>query len=319
MFYFTRVLLVIFVMQSLLFASTNKEKKLAYIVSDISIPFWEIMSKGIKSQAKELGYKVEILSSNNDKKTELSSVAKAIQDNVDGIIISPITSSSCVTVLKLAKNANIPVVISDIGTDNGEYLSFISSNNFDGAYNLGLTLAKTMKDKNIADGSVGIISIPQQRTNGKQRTAGFVKALDEYGIKTADIKQQVDFSYEETYLFSKELILKYPNIKALWLQGSDKYQGALDAIKELGYENKILLITFDAEPEFLDMIPKGILVAAGMQQPYLMGEYAVINMDKHKNNQKVDRFIELPVLTVHSLNIDELLPIIQKNVLGIEN
>lgn len=99
MCYLIRVLLVISVMQSLLFASTNKEKKLAYIVSDISIPFWEIMSKGIKSQAKELGYEVEILSSDNDKKTELSSVAKAIKDEVDGIIISPITSSSCVTVL----------------------------------------------------------------------------------------------------------------------------------------------------------------------------------------------------------------------------
>jgi len=41
-------------------------KKLAYIVSDARIPFWQIMTRGIKNSAKELGYEVEIYSAENN-------------------------------------------------------------------------------------------------------------------------------------------------------------------------------------------------------------------------------------------------------------
>ena len=47
------------------------KKKIAYIVSDIKIPFWEIMSRGIKNNAEKLGYEAIIYSSNNLKKTEI--------------------------------------------------------------------------------------------------------------------------------------------------------------------------------------------------------------------------------------------------------
>lgn len=222
------VLLIVFI--SSLFSQNIPTKKLAYVVSDINIPFWEIMSKGIKEKASNIGYSVEIYSSNNSNKTEIENFVKALHNKVDGIVLSPINSSNAVFLLKLANEANIPVVISDIGTDEGNYLSYISSNNEDGAYKLGKILANKMKELKINNGTVGIISIPQERANGKARTKGFLKALDESNIKSAGIEQQVDFSYKETYNFAKNLISNNPNMKALWLQGSDKYQGALDAI-----------------------------------------------------------------------------------------
>ncbi len=305
---------------SILNAQTiNDNKKLAYIVSDIQIPFWDIMARGIKNKAGTLGYQIDIYSAGNDKKTELEAVTKAINDKVAGIIVSPTTSSACVTILKLAKNAKIPVIISDIGTDDGEYISYISSDNEKGAYDIGQVLANEMIKKGYDKGTVGIIAIPQQRANGKARTTGFIKAISEHNIKSADIKQQVNFSYQETYDFAKELISKYSNLKAIWLQGSDKYKGALDAIEHTGKKDKILLITFDAEPEFLDMIPTGVLVGAAMQQPYLMGQYAVDSMHNHLNGKKVEKNIQLPILAVSSNNIQKMLPTIKRNVLGIES
>lgn len=296
-----------------------QKKKLAYIVSDISIPFWSIMAKGIEHKAKEKGYEVEVYGSANIKKTELQNAVKAIKEGVDALIISPINSSTAVTVLKFAQNAGIPVVISDIGTDGGEYLSFISSNNENGAYEIGKVLAKKMQDLGIdKDGTVGIVSIPQKRANGKARTNGFMKALDEAGIKSSGLLQQVDFSYEETYEHSLTLINQDPNLKAIWLQGSDKYQGALDAIKKSGKEEEILLICFDAEPEFLDMIPQGKLVGAAMQQPYLMGEKAVESLYDHFSGKEVQKQQQLEILAISGENIEEKLPIIKRNVLGME-
>ncbi|MCK5111218.1 MAG: substrate-binding domain-containing protein [Arcobacteraceae bacterium] len=294
------------------------KKKLVYIVSDIRIPFWDIMARGIKNAANSKGYRIDVYSADNIKKTELENTAKAIRDKVSGIIISPINSSSAVTILKLAKKAGIPVVISDIGTNSGEYVSFISSDNKEGAYEIGKVLAKKMKELGWdKDGSVGIVSIPQKRANGKARTAGFMKAMDEARIKGAGLRQQVTFSYQETYDFSKELIEKNPNLRALWLQGSDRYQGALDAIKDAGKKDDILLICFDAEPIFLDLIPKGILVGAAMQQPYLMGEESVNALDKHLKGKKVEKNLQLPILAISTENIEKKLSIIKRNVLGI--
>ncbi|MFA9372845.1 MAG: substrate-binding domain-containing protein [Poseidonibacter sp.] len=293
-------------------------KKIVYIVPDIQIPFWQIMSKGITNASNSLAYELEIYDSKNSPKIELQNTIKSIKNKVAGIVISPTNSSACVTILKLAKKASIPVVISDIGTDGGEYVSYISSNNKDGAYKLGQILAKRMNELNYQDGKVGIIAIPQKRLNGQERTAGFMQALNEAKIKGATIVQQFTWTEEETYTYTKQMILDFPDLRAVWLQSSNVYLGALNAIKDAGKSNEILLISFDAEPIFLDLIPKGILVGAAMQQPYLMGHEALVTMDKYLNKEEVQKNIQLPILDISKENIEQKLPIIRKNVLGLE-
>lgn len=313
------VALACFLLLSMLvsnFPAQAAEKRLAYLVSDLRIPFWDIMRRGIESRARALGYRLDVYSAENSARRELEFAARAIRDKADGIIVSPTNSSAAVTLLKLAQARRIPVVIADIGADSGEYVSYIASDNREGSYQLGRVLVQAMRARNWDRGGVGIIAIPQKRANGKMRTAGFMKALDEAGIKGADIRQQVDFSHRETYAYSRELIAAHPDLRALWLQGSDRYQAALDAIADAGKAGQILLICFDAEPEFLDLIPKGILVAAGMQQPFLMGEEAVAAMDAHLKGARVPRQTRLPVLPVSAGNIDEMLPVIRRNVLG---
>lgn len=299
---------------------SNQQKKLAYIVSDINIPFWQIISKGIKDKSNELGYEIHIYSSNNLKKNELENLASAISLKIDGLIISPINSSTASTLLEIAKMNKIPTIIADIGSDSQDYLSFISSDNKKGAYELGKILSKYMKSLSWnKEGTVGIIAIPQKRLNGKDRTIGFIKALEEDNIKVSGMYQQVDFSYEETYNYSKKLIDENKNLRAIWLQGSDKYKGALDAIKKANKQNEIALICFDAEPEFLEMIQNGDLVASAMQQPYIIGQEAVVTLNNYFNNKEVKKEQKMEILSISKENIDDKLKIIKLNVLGIKS
>lgn len=315
-----KLFLFFFLSLSLSFSLEASDKKqIAYLVSDTSIPYWDIMSRGIQTKAQELGFEITIYSANNLLKQELRNTAQALKSKVDALIISPVSSSSAVTLLKLAKKAAIPVVISDIGTDSGEYLASIASDNTQGAYAIGQILARKMQELGWQEGTVGIIAIPQKRANGKARTAGFMRAMEEAEIKTSNLLQQVDFSYEETYAHAKKLIEEDPNLRALWLQGSDKYKGALDAIADTGKEGEILLLCFDAEPEFLEMIPKGELVGAAMQQPFLMGEKAVEIVAKYFHKQNVSKNILLPILPISAENMQENLDLIKRNVLGLEN
>ena len=63
------------------------------------------------------------------------------------LVISPTDSSTCPSVLALAQKANIPVVIGDIGTNEAEYVSFIISDNREGANGTGKALVAAMKEK----------------------------------------------------------------------------------------------------------------------------------------------------------------------------
>ncbi len=272
-----------------------QERTLAYLVPDIRITFWDIMARGIQQKATELGYELSVHSADNLARRELEATVAAIDSGVDGIILSPTQSSAAVTVLKLAEQAGIPVVISDIGAKSDNYVSYIESDNDQGAYDLGELLVAALDEKGWMDGTVGIGAIPQKRANGKARTEGFMRALEEHGVSTAGIYQQADFSYHETYEFSRRLIQDNPQLRAIWLQGSNQYRGALDAIWESGKTGQILLICFDAEPEFLAMIRSGDLVAAGMQQPFLMGETAVEAMHRHLSGAPVEKVQRLPV------------------------
>jgi ribose transport system substrate-binding protein len=300
-------------------ASSLDKQKLIYMSPDMSAPFWNIMSEGIKEQAEKLNYDFEIYDAKTEIKLELENIIKAIKNKTTGIIISPTNSSTCVTILKLAKEANIPVVISDIGTDSGEFISFISSDNEQGAYDIGNILAKKMKELQWQDKTVGIIAISQKRLNGQERTKGFIKALSENNIKGADLKQQISWSEEETYMNTKDMINKHKNLGAIWLQTSNSYNAAQKAIEDSGKKDEILLITFDAEPIFLDLIPQGIILGSAMQQPYLMGQKAVESMNDYLKGKEIKKNIQLEVLPVSTNNIKENLPIIKKNVLGILN
>ncbi|GAA0701159.1 substrate-binding domain-containing protein [Marinobacterium maritimum] len=294
------------------------QPRLAYIASDTRIPFWNIMASGIRRQAQELGYDVSIYSPHNDARRELEFVATAIQQQIKGLIISPTNSSAAATLIKLAGRAGIPVIIADIGADSDDYVSYISSDNYTGAYQIGKVLTQALQSKGWQQGRVGIIAIPQKRLNGQARTAGFMRALNEAGIQNAAMRQQVDFSYDETYAFSRELIDSIPDLRALWLQGSDRYQGALDAIADSGRKGEILLLTFDAEPEFLQLIPSDVLVGAAMQQPFLMGEQAVLSLHQHLQGESIAHEQKLPVLAISAENLEQNLSTIRRNVLGLE-
>ncbi|HEY1862924.1 MAG TPA: substrate-binding domain-containing protein, partial [Roseiarcus sp.] len=148
-------------------------KEIVYLTPGLNLPFWRYLSNGIESEAKKAGFSYTALDSNNSAETQLKNAQDAIARGVAGIAISPTDSSTAPSVLAAAARAKIPVVVADIGTNSGDYASFIISDNKQGAFGVGEALAAAMKEKGWQDGSVGLITISQARKNGQARTAGF--------------------------------------------------------------------------------------------------------------------------------------------------
>jgi hypothetical protein len=288
--------------------------KIVYLVSSLDFAFWKSMGKGICAAVKRNGYTFKALSSNNSAETQLDNAKAAIASGVAGIVISPTDSATAPAVLALAQAAHIPVVIADIGTNSGDYVSLVTSDNQEGAYQTGKALLEAMKAKGWGGGSVSQVTLSLARQNGQLRTAGFRQALAEGSVPEGSSRQMQTYTVEETLAFTQELLVATPGIRGLFIQTDTPTLGAVQAIRAAKRSGDIAVAAFDGTPEFIELFKNGDLVVSGMQQPYLMGQQAGEALAQHLKGNSVAKQIVVPILVVTRENLEQLLPTIQVTV-----
>jgi ribose transport system substrate-binding protein len=296
----------------------QQKKQIVYLTPGLDLPFWRILAKGVADVAEKNGATSTTYDSHNSAQTQIQNAQDAIARKVDGIIISPTDSSTCPSVLEAAQRANIPVVIADIGTTGGEYVSFIISDNFEGAYGIGQALVKAMKAKGWDKGTVGLVTISLARKNGQARTAGFRKALQEGGIKDVALSQMQTYTADETFKFVQDMLTAHPEMRGLFIETDQPTIGALRALQATRRQGQVLVAAYDGIPEFVKLIEDGKIVGSGMQQPYLMGQRSAEAMFDHLAGKTAPKQIVVPILVVTGDNIKQLLPTIKTTVFGNE-
>ena len=300
-------------------AMAQDKGELVYMTPGLDLAFWRYVSEGVKSVAEENGYGFSALDSTNDPQTQLQNAQDAIARGVAGIVLSPTDSSTAPAVLDLAQDAGIPVVIADIGTDSGEFVSVIGSNNYEGANGVGQALAEAMTAEGKEGGSIGIVGISQARLNGQARTKGFKDAVTEAGITgDAGLQQMQAYTADETFRFTQDMITANPDMSGMFVQTDGPTLGALRAIKAARADGDILVGAFDGIPEFVPLLQSGELVVSGMQQPYLMGQRSAEAMVQHLNGETPEKEITVPILIVTKDNIDDQLETIKETVFANE-
>ena len=289
-------------------------RRLAYLTPGLDLPFWRYVLKGVTDVAKSAGMTVNAYDSHNSAQTQLQNTQDVISRGVDGIVLSPVDSTTAPAVLAAASRARIPVVIADIGTTGGDYVSFITSQNEAGAYQTGQALAKDIQAKGWTGGSFGLVTISLARKNGQLRTAGFRRAMGEIGMKEAAIQQMQTYTADETFRFTQDMLTAHPEMRALFVETDQPTLGAARAIQAMRRTGDILLAGFDGIPEFVGMLENGTLSVAGMQQPYLMGETSGRAMLDHLAGKTPQRSAQIPVEIVTAQNIKQKLPLISRTV-----
>ncbi len=290
-------------------------KEIAYITPSLSVSFWRYVATGVEAGAKEGGYTVVTLDSNNDGSTQLKNAQDAIARGVAGIVISPTDSSTAPSVLELAAKAGVPVVICDIGTESGDYAAFVTSDNPGGARAIGDATGVVLKEKGWTDGSFGIIAIPQARKNGQARTKGFREAMAAVGMtKEVPMQQMQTFTADESFRFAQDMLTANPDLRVIFVQSDQQSVGAYRAVTAARKTGDVLVAAFDGTPELLQLIRDGKIVGSGMQQPYLMGSIAAKALSTTLSGGKPEKDVLVPIMAVTSANAEENLDTIKLNV-----
>lgn len=285
---------------------------IAYLTPGLNVPFWKYLSDGIKQQAErdaaESGATIEVTDydSRNDAGTQLQNAQDAITAGVNLIIISPTDSSSAPTVLELAADSDVPVVIADIGTDEGDYVSFVISSNEQGAYDAGKVLTAKMAENGWEGADVLMITISQARLNGQNRTKGITRAVEEAGSEIVQFLESEDYTRAEAQRQASDMLTANPEARGFFTQHDEAALGTLTAIEEAGRQEELVFASFDGSPESVELIKQGKLVAAAMQQPVLMGRLSMEVGLKHLRGEEVEKETEVPTILVTPENVMDL-------------
>ncbi len=297
-------------------ADSGEEKvyEIAYITPSMDTPFWRFMATGIEREAEKLGnVTVTTYDSKNSADIQYTNMQDVIVKGVDGIVISPTDSASCVTALELAKEAGIPVAISDIGTDSGEYVTFIKTNNLDGAKEGGAYLATLLKEGDQVAEIVG----PQARQNQQDRKAGFEEGVSAAGVEIVDFRQMERENRSEGEAYAQDYLTAYPSLKAIFCTSDDASLGVLAACQAAG-RTEVLIFGFDSNEELLSAVREGTIAGTSTQQPLLMGAKALDGVVDFLNGKEVEKIQEINTLLVTKDNMEEVYDTLAETAMVIE-
>ncbi|MCL2464008.1 MAG: substrate-binding domain-containing protein [Micrococcales bacterium] len=299
-------------------AAACQGKKIAYLTASISVPYWRSLAVGVDRVAKQAGATVTDYDSNLDSSTQLRNAQDAITAGVDAIIISPTDSTSAPVVLDAAKAAGVPVVIADVGTDSGDYVSFVQTDNVKGAAAAGDYLNQLLAAKDIKNAQIGMIAIEQTRQNGRNRTKGFTDAVEGAGHTVLPLLESKQYTRSEGMSLAQDLITGNPNMVALFTQHDEATLGALTALETANDLDKIILVGFDGSPDTLQAIEDGKVKGASMQQPVLMGNDAMVAVCQYLGGTAPDKAIYVPTIMVTTDNVASVKATVMDTVFATE-
>ena len=203
---------------------------------------------------EENGYHLLFEDARQKQENQISAIRKFIQQQVDYIVLMPISESGWDSVLQEAKEAGIPVILVDRMVnveDESLYAAHVGS---DFRAEGGLAVAWMEETFQGAEDPVRVIHV--QGTPGSTAQLGRTAALEEAVAAHENwellVQLDGDFTQAKTYEVMTDYLSSLPaedNIDVVYCENDNIAFGALQALEERGYpcgRAGVRIITFDA-------------------------------------------------------------------------
>lgn len=202
---------------------------------------------------EENGYRLLFDDARQKQENQITAIRKFIQQQVDYIVLMPISESGWDSVLQEAKEAGIPVILVDRMVDVEDeslYAAHIGSN----FWEEGMRAAAWMEQVFPEGDPVRIIHIQGTAGSTAQlgRTAALEEAVDSHENWELLARLDGDFTQAKTYEVMTDYLSALPekgDIDVVYCENDNIAFGALQALEEQGYtcgRNGVNIITFDA-------------------------------------------------------------------------
>lgn len=251
-------------------------------------PFFVKMKEGATAKAEELGITLKSYAGkvDGDYEAQVSAIETCIADGAKGILLTPSDTKGIVPSVQQARDAGILVIALDTPLEpiTAADATFATDNFLAGEL-IGKWAAAAMGDK-AKDAKIAMLDLAvSQPTVGVLRDQGFLKG---FGIDLGDpnkwgdetdpriVGNDITSGNEEGGRKAMEsLLAKDPMINVVYTINEPAAAGAYEALKALGRENDVLIVSVDGGCPGVQNVKEGVIGATSQQYPLLMASKGV--------------------------------------------
>ncbi len=256
--------------------------EIALILKTVSNPFFAQVEQGAREAERELGVQVQVqaVASETAVEQQIALVDEAIQDQVDAIVIAPMSATELVPPLARAQQAGILVINIDDRLDPARSreegllaVPYVGVDNEQGAY----LAAKHLADQVAQPTQAVILEGAPEASNAQARTAGALRAFQENPNIQLVARETAHWKLDEAHQVIAGLYEMHPELGAIFAANDMMALGVLKYLEEQG-RSGVLVAGYDALDEAVEAVRQGkLLVTVDQQAPrqgYLGVEYA---------------------------------------------
>lgn len=268
-----------------------------------------------RTLTKENGFFLEFNNARQKQENQIKAIRGFISQRVDYIMFSPVTEDGWETVLQEAKDANIPVILVDRKTsveDESLYTAWVGSDMIYEGEKAGLWLEDYLQSIGREEEEINIVVLQGTEGSSAQlgRTAGFDAVAQTHSNWHILEQESADFTTAKGREVMEQFLNKYADIDVVVSQNDDMTFGVLQAMEErgimTGVNGDVILISFDAVHEALELVSQGVINVDVECNPE-QGEYIMDIIHKLENGETVEKenIVEEKVFTPD--NVEEYL------------
>ncbi|SFG30569.1 ABC transporter substrate-binding protein [Oribacterium sp. WCC10] len=213
------------------------------------------------------GFFLQFNNARQKQENQIKAIRGFISQQVDYIAFCPVTEDGWDTVLKEAKDANIPVILVDrqVSADSSLYTTWIGENMRKEGENAGLWLEKILEERGKNHDKINIIELIGTRGSSSQlgRSMGFDTVCEKHKNWVMLDREDGEFTTAKGQEVMSGFLQKYDDIDVVVCQNDDMAIGALQAMKDAGMDlygdEKPIIVSFDASRQGLEMVMQGII------------------------------------------------------------
>ena len=245
-------------------------------------------TKSIQESAASAGIDLKFSDAQGKQENQIKAIRSFITQRVDVIAFSPVVESGWDTVLKEAKDAGIPVILTDRSVDSKDtslYKTFIGSDFVEEGKKAGQWLVKEYEGKTEPVNIVELQGSPgaAPAIDRKDGFAEVIKADPKFKViasQTGKFERTGGKQVMETFLQSQK------DIDVLYAHNDDMGLGAIEAIEAAGKKpgKDIKIITVDAVKDGMTALSENkinfIVECSPLLGPQLMDLVKKVNNDE---------------------------------------
>ena len=242
---------------------------------------------------EENGYKLIFDDAQQKQENQIKAIRSFIQQGVDYIVVAPVVETGWETVLEEAKEAGIPVILSDRQmqlSDDSLYEAWVGGNFVKEGETCGDWLAKYLEDQGRGDEEINMVTI--QGTIGASAQVGRTEGMDNKLAEHSNWKMLDRQSGEFTQAVMESFLKSYDDIDVVICENDNEAFGAIDAIKAAGKtcgpDGDIIVVSFDSVKAAFESMIAGDLNATFECNP-LHGPRVAEIIQKLEKGEEVEK------------------------------